>query len=666
MSQNNAISRKTKSEHAIATPFTELVANNPEATGVLSGFAAMKAAGVQSSFVQANLAIVVATGAIGILRAGAPPRHISGTESKPSTVKSKSSNQGFARGVIPVNPVFNRLDEYNNPIPHAEKDTYHLGLPIDNWNYQHTLQLEISMQDIIERTAKGSDLFILGYNEKTGLLRLAYREGKGPRGFNGQYVISLKEGNNTPHFVSRAWDKPENDPNWDPKQQIIRKPAKLDKILDELYKKIFNQTFKVSYSAKKGPIQDTAEIKPFKVFASKPNTAEEFKAALGTHHPQYARIAKMNNLMQILKTLDKKVIREVYDRHAKVIAGDWDGLALGYSPSLEKKYREVLNTFDLNAVENQQQKLLRLSEEYFHTLKTQVLKKERAKQELTDFERMVKSVSSINDIISPVAIARAGCITPYEFTFISLTNHASNDPLNSHYGAKYDTHAAQEVLNRLLHLHHSARLTKGVDIEALAKKSLQLRLTPENQLSENMLGHVATHISVHFRAAIMQGKLHYQLPNIEHDVIKNLYQHGFENRNPSKQLNLEGRWIMFLPDGGVLWGENQKQLIATLLSSNGALLKSNCIDVNPASDMAIGWGRIVEKQLELGQKIPPATLENYKKYKKQQAVCDKENTSAEQFVPIKPYLKSRTPLFFHRPQAQEEQVELLLQRQLVC
>lgn len=622
-------------------PFTQIVADNEEAAGVLSGLAAMKAAGIQTSFVQANSAQAADMQAIVVLRAGSPPRHRSGTAPKPSSIKSKNSDHGFAYSTIPADPRFNRLDDQSHAIAHDKKDAQNLLLPIDNWNYQHTTQLEISMQDIISRTTKNGDLKVIGYNERKGLLRLAYCEGKGPKGFQGQYVVSLKNANKTPQFVAREWDRPENDPQWDPRQLIIKKPAQLKAIPDELYQKIFHHSFKVSYTEQKGPIRDDETLKPFKVFASKPNDADEFKRAMGETHPQYYRIAKMNNLMQILKVLDKKTIHEIYERGAKVYTGDWDGLLLSYSPKLEKRFTQVINTFDLKAEENQQNKLLQLSEEYLKQLKKQVAYKVARKEALSDFDRMIQTVSSIKSIISPVALARAGCITAHEFVYISLANYASNDPKNSFYGEQYDINATQEVFNHLLNLRHTGHWRKGTDTFELAKQLLQKQRNKGASLSEAQITPLAMHITVHLRAAISQGALNYTVPNTSCSILQNLYQHGFENHNPNKKLNLEGRWVMFLPDGGVLWGKNQKQLIATLLSGNGTLLQHNYIEVNPASEMAMGWGRIVEKQLELGQKVSAETLEAYKAYKKTiTPIGGKEN--------VLPSVK-KAPMFFQAP-----------------
>jgi len=648
--QKKMLNKKSKKniKDQSQTQLAEIIADNESISGVLSGVTAMKTCGMQTPFAVANMEQAIAANCIIILRAGKPPRNDIDGAPKPITIKTNTIHYDLIQGTIPKDPRFNRMNQYGMPKPHHPKDAYRLSLPENNWHHQHTKQLTVRLDNLIN----SDTIYVVGFNEKTGDLCLAYRNGTGPNGFNGQFVINLHQGTECPRIFSREWDNLEFHSDWDSEKQVITKPKKLAKIPDELYQKVFNQTFALNYTKKKGPIVNRSALIPFEVFATQPNTAEEFKQAMGTNHPHYSRIAKYKNLMQILRVLDKKTIKEVYDKAGKIILGDWDGLAISHANTLDKKYTEVLNTFDMTAAENQQQKLLNLSEEYLKKLKIDVAKKEKAHKKLSAFEQQIKAVSSIKEIISPLALAQAGYITPHGFVFKELINHAYRDPSASFYGEEYNMQATQDVFDYLLNLHNSGRLPKQ-NLEALAQKTLQSRLLPEDRPSDSVLKHLATHIVVHLRAAITLGEKKYQLPNTWHDMnINDPYKHGWEmdredTDSVTNKCNLDGAWVMFTPDGCMLYGTTQKQLVDVLMSGNGALLKDHHIAVNHAVDMSL-WAPIIKKQIELGQVIKPKTLQAYLKYNKEHkdiSNLDKENI-APPTVEVVHHKKGR-PLFFN-------------------
>lgn len=75
---------------------------------------------------------------------------------------------------------------------HHKKDAAHLALPPNHIDYQHCMQLVITMQDLIREVRPEGDLNVLGYDQNSGQLRLEYKPGKGPVDFMGQFVLNLK------------------------------------------------------------------------------------------------------------------------------------------------------------------------------------------------------------------------------------------------------------------------------------------------------------------------------------------------------------------------------------------------------------------------------------------------------------------------------------------
>jgi hypothetical protein len=115
-----------------------------------------------------------------------------------------------------------------------------------------------------------------------------------------------------------------------------------------------------------------------------------------------------------------------------------------------------------------------------------------------------------------------------------------------------------------------------------------------------------TYLRNHLRIAIQNGGQAYTLPHPDHDSnLQNLFQHGFDMRNPYGS-NLDGPWLMITGDGVILYGEKQEQLIQVLLSES--FLEDNYIDISHGADMSAGWGRVIKKQIDLGQSIPHETL----------------------------------------------------------
>ena len=664
----------TKDKVDTSLPFALQVVSNPKINlaqekgeqGVFIGTQAMIAAGAQSEFVTANILQAQALNCSIILRAGDPPQYNKERSPKSGVNLSKTSKQGFFKGSLSEELRFARI-ENGEPKPHHEKDDAHLLLKPTDPEYQHRMQLDINMQDILRELGPDGDLQVLGFDSETGLLRFEYKEGHGPKkedhgpnidakppkSFNGQFVINIKAAENNPLFYSREWDKVENDPNWDPEQGVIKKPAALAALPDDKYKELFSSTFKLQYTESKQVNPTTAELKSANVFANRARSAEEFKQDMGSGHPHYLLIKDCGSLNEILHTLKtnlseeeaNKTILDTYNKGGKIVAGDWDGMALGHPPDLNPQYAKVIDVFAAKeeGIENKA-KLLDLSDAYLKEIQDKANKKIEENIPLSLFEEKALSISKISAIVSDFALARAGCITAHEFVYQQVLNHAYRDQLNSHYGEKYNTTATQAAMEKLVAQKNSVTPDTIISV---AKNLIQeeLKLLGD-KISKVMLHKVATHMAEHFILATKNTEGTYQLPHLQHDVnVHDLYQHGFDMRNPYG-CNLEGAWFLISSDGSTLYGETQEELVEVMLT--GDFLEKNHIEVNHGANMEAGWGKIITRQIELEQTIPAQTLEKYKAFQKADRVEQFHNLKS-QFAQVKTARTEATP---------KEQVEL--------
>lgn len=610
----------------IALPFTMRVADNPRVIGVLVGQAAMRAAGAQAEFVAHNIAQASALNCSIILRAGEPPQYNKHRSPKSGLNLSKTSTQGFFKGALVEEERFARLVKNEKTgettvLPHHDKDRAHLKYDVSDPEYQHVLQLDINMQDILRELAPGGDLQVIGY--KDGLLRFEYKEGKGPPKdqFNGQFVIDLNQGLNLPQFYARPWDKPEHHEDWDAEKKIIKKPEALALLPQEVYERVFNQSFLLSYSEDK--LEKPSELKAAKVFANRPRLSSEFLgvlADLSEHEPHkyhdiYEELKSVSDLNKILKILSEKgqeqVILDVYNKAGVIVAGDWDGLALGHPAAINPKYKQVWNTFDpINGAENALA-LMRDSQQYLNELKIKAQNTPPDKQ--TAMDKQILSIDKFKHIVNDFALARAGCVTVHEFVFQQVLNHAYRDEHNKNYGEEFDMSALQATMNSLLEAK-----AQGAE-ESVLQNMLRSKLEEHLKLSSKKLSSAVTemlaqHLSQHLQIALNNNSKSYVVPHPQHDAnVHNLFQHGFDMRNPYGS-NLEGAWMMVNPDGGVIYGKTQEQLIEVMLTDD--YLEQNHIDVNWGAQMDAGWDKIIERQIELNQSIPSRTVIAYAAYLK--------------------------------------------------
>lgn len=609
------------SEDQLANPLAMSVADHERVRGIKLGMEAIKAAGAQSEFIAANMIQADAMGCVIVLRAGILPQYNKRRSPKSGINRSKTSNHGFFKGVLTKDVCFGRLmpdPETGSlmPLPHHEVDERNLQRPVTDADYQHTMQLDVNIYDVIREIASDGDLKVLGFDEETGFLRLGYQNEKGPDRihFDGQFVIDLSQGYDTPLFFSRPWDHPDQDPDWDPDKQMIQKPPELSLMPDEVYERIFNQSFKLYYTLDQSPLIASDQLVKAEVFANRPRTADEFKQAMPLEHPAYPVIESCESLTGVLNALaelesGEAIIRSIYDQAGLIVTGDWDGLLLGHPLTLKPEARTPLNTISFPDGMINMEQLLFETNAYLKELKSIAYDKKTQGEALNAFENKILGIQHVRNIVSDFALSRAGCITPHEFLFQQVLNDAYREQANAQYGEQYDLLTLQAVLDRIL---MEANIGEADEQRLLEQTRLELEhdftnapLSPTLPVVDSLIRHVQEHVKI----ALKTPNQAYILPHPQHDMnVQDLYQHGFDMRNPYG-LNLEGNWILISPGGGVIYGENQQQLTEVLLT--GDLLEKNLIDVNPYVEMSAGWGKVIERQIQLNQMVPGETLMRY-------------------------------------------------------
>lgn len=589
--------------------------------GLKSGRDAMVAAGMQLELAAHLIIQCLSMGSTIVLRAGSPPVYNQKRGPKTGLNLTKTSTQGLFKGSLAADVVFTRLDDKTHKGKgHDKKDAKHLALPINDPEYQHTVVLPVTMQDILREVGEHGDLKVLGCEE--GVLRLAYKEGKGDINFHGQFIIDLKASDSSPVFYSRPWDKPSHDPNWQEDLQVIKKPDALSAVSDELYQSVFSNIFSVNYSDTVSPDLTTISVKEAKVFANTPRTGIDlFEAIKNSGVIQGARLGEISTIAEngimsdLLNALSLDEIKQVYDSCALVTTGDWDGLALGHPPALlkgfPKEQMRVFNTFDVANKIDEMTGLLEASVDLFHFLKN------NPDVHGTPLASLLDGISEPYVLFNEFSLARAGCITPYEFLYEQLINYSYRDVKNAAYGDQQGMAAVQAGMQ--------AGLNKALLLENGAKSEevLQRALNTALEVYHDQLGNLSKvqnllleeHLTKHLTIAIGKQDYNYRVPNIGYDQnVQNLFQHGFDARNPYGS-NLEGAWLMVTDAGGIIYGDTQEQLVQVLLT--GDFLERNHFEVNFKADMSKGWGDVVEKQIQLSQDISPKTEIAFQAWKTQ-------------------------------------------------
>lgn len=585
------------------------LAKAAEIPGVKIGTSAMEACGMQPEFAAHMMQQNQSLGVSLILRAGSPPVYNQKRGPKTGFNLTKTSNHGLFRGSLAAQREFTRIDsKTRQPAGHNAKDAAHLIKPIKDPDYQHTVALPVTMQDILRELGPNGDLYVLGYDENTQLLRLAYHPGKGPQNFNGQFIVNLGEGDNSPIFYSRPWDKPSHQLNWDPKKEVITKPESLNAVPDAVYERVFNQTFVLAYTDTQRAEPSIRDIKEAKVFANTPRTSADLLKAIkssgliveGSRRAEFfsTEITEASSREEMLAQFSDEEIQSLYDRIGLVTTGDWDGLAIGISKKLLEGFPEetmrVYNTFSQANAIDEIYALQAASIAYFNHLKQLPV------IQGTDLHNLLNKIEDPNVLFSEFALARAGCITPHEFLYQQLINYTHRDEMNSVYGNDRGRAAVQAGIDKALAF---AKTDVTTNPDQKFKNALEVALKAYREAAVKGEYHAAwrkideEHLSNHLKIALDLPQSAYLVPNVDHDHnVHDLFQHGFDVRNPYG-VSEDGPWLMITNDGGTIYGKNQEQLISALLIDD--FLKDNIITVPKGYDMAAGWGAIVEKQLSI-------------------------------------------------------------------
>lgn len=111
-------------------------------------------------------------------------------------------------------------------------------------------------------------------------------------------------------------------------------------------------------------------------------------------------------------------------------------------------------------------------------------------------------------------------------------------------------------------------------------------------------------------------------------IMKNMVQHGAENRSPFAPSDLDGK-MLHIWNGQLAVTHTEKELASFVLKTPGYLEK-NMITIHPEWNMKL-WAPVVAQQIELKQPVAPKLLESYTKYitgLHAQAVSMKDNPEA--------------------------------------
>ncbi|KTC68382.1 hypothetical protein Lbir_2984 [Legionella birminghamensis] len=584
---------KQKTDNVIQEPFLSRVANNVK--GVKIGPTAIQAAGIQTEFATVNVLAARSFSSTVVLRSGTPPVYNKPRSPKSGLNLSKTSNQGFFKGALAADLLFTRVE--NGVLRGFDpKDKERLQQPLKSPKYQHTVQLPVNMLDILREIKPDGDLKVLGYDEESGQLRLAYKAGKGAPEFKGQFVINLKNGSQEQLIYSRPWDNPANQPEWDHTKQILPKPRELSEVPDEIYERFFHYSFPLFYSLEQSESPET--LLPAKVFANTARTGAEFLAAMDKDSAEYSLVEQYNrssshSLEQILAILDEETIKKIYDQTALIVAGDWDGLLLSHPRNMAPEFQQVYNTFGLpGEMFDNMFKLSERTKNYLAELKKQVQAKDPA--QLSPFDKLILNVKT-HKLLTPYAVSRAGCITPHEFLFQQLINYAYRDHDNA-LGEPYNLTALQATMDAvLINFKNNGPRPPSAEFDVFLEQELQkaLQSSPETSLWRREI--YFDHLKHHAQIACQKEASHYKIPHPQHDQnVHDLYQHGFDMRNPYG-CNIAGAWLMITRNGEFIYGDTEEQLIEVLLLEE-VFFHNNQIDVNPHADMEKGWGRILELQ----------------------------------------------------------------------
>jgi len=378
------------------------LASSDSTAEYLAGEQALQAAGIPPSFAEAA-SLTLNPGEFVVLRCSAKPAAYN-QKANPKTglYLSKSSGHGAVAAFFPLDPDLTRLQN-NVPIGHHKKDR----LKIEQ-GQQKSIELKVTLLDLLRRTEANGDLEIHAYDAASGLLSFRYKNGCGPKkncrlqsndpelNISVEYAINLKEAKDLAIHYSRPWDKPEN--------LLVAKtvPNELKNHFNlAQFQELLEKGYILNYA--KHIEEKPSPFKPVLVFAD------------------YAIQKKGSSSVELLP-----------------VTGDVDELLVGYPAKLPRYAGQVFQTFDADGLPDTLGKvrLLRATKQYFEEIKETYLKGNSGLLDHPYLNSIDASIylkkifqGTFEELFSPhdnqsanFALERAGRITPHEFLYNIITN----------------------------------------------------------------------------------------------------------------------------------------------------------------------------------------------------------------------------------------------------
>lgn len=403
---------------------------------------------------------------------------------------------------------------------------------------QPLTQLNLSLRSIIEKTQPKplGDLEIVKYNKEKDELTLRYQKGCGPKDFKGEFVLTnflRSKKKSPPQHFARPWNAPD-----------LKSMDAMIKGLNKKLKLNLSEHMDVEYPIYYRKETSGKDIQPFMVFS---------------------------------------------DKNGVPITGDWDLMMVGHPPQFQASKQDyacqVHSTFKDYA---SKEALLLEFDNLFVYLRNEALQKlTKILKETKESKQEIKDPKEINDFLEQVQ-KQLNVSELKETKERKETKEFKGSKEISNFQLKMNAFLTLQPVDQLLLLTQES--TQLYDAFALDRAG---SITPFEFLLSRLLNIAyGSEVSV-FGAQTEFGKKNpFFDPN-----VKNLIQHGSENRNPYASSNLNTKMLHFY-NGTIYLTRGEKQLIQFYLAND--FLKNNLVDVHPKWQMS-EWAPVLEKQQALGQ-----------------------------------------------------------------
>lgn len=630
-----------------------------------------------------------------ILRVGNPPNYNQpGHGTKTGLNLSKTSNQKLFTGYILKDPVFTRIGPDGYPIGHDEKDAKHLALPITDHEYQHTIPLKISMQQIVKdlKTSNGKpgDLTVEAYQD--GYLIVRYIQGESFHGYDGQIILDLKARNTKRDEIlySRTWDRFEMD------ELKSNQPEVLSMVPPEVYEEAFSYVIPL-YTTK--PQQhnsvDHLALEPIHAFANVVQNVEELKDEIKRQVEA--------------KTISSQIMQKIGEAPVRVTRKNVLNFFLARSSRFFRSSPEMQNlktNFDNERVaikqntdlsESEKKQQLSILKEKFENDKANL---EKEFQHVLDKELETVLNAGAKIVVGDHDTLARGC--PHvlfteqlqEFTVIRNT-FAPGDSISKLTAAMYDyfdilkycsipgstlynllrsidtvkdimpefalnragcINAHQFMQNQLINYAFKAQ-EEAFYAEKKYKEGLQYALDAalnefnfDKSRNEEIVAR-AQELYQPFKKAlpkIVQSELDSHLArHVQHALQISDRQNDYKIPHPQKDFYIDEYFRhgdeaenpygcnyagawLLMSSGRWISGKTQESLAELMYISD--LLERSYIDNNYGADMNAGWGLVIERQLQLHQPVKSKTHLNYLSWKVEKRLENNEPVSINELL----------------------------------